>query len=263
MSFNLWHSGSNVADGYVKISNAIARADADIVACQEANGQVVMENIVMHLRKMPGYENVHQTFGIISKFPIVDTYPCGAVKVEYIEGFYLHVFNSHLSPYPYGPYEIRDGKMPDESTRLEEIELDLKNIEDKTKDDDFPVLFLGDHNTPSHLDWVKEASVWNYGVCWKWPVSERILENGFVDLFRKKWPSVVANRGLTWTVHNYNGAREKHDRIDFIYGKENGFTIQVEEAFVFAPEMETKTSYNKELEWPSDHRAVVVKISIE
>ena len=71
------------------------------------------------------------------------------------------------------------------------------------------------------------------------------------------------NPGLTWSMHNDAGALEKHDRIDFIYGKGKGFDIYVEEAFTFAPGMDKPVKYRDSLEWPSDHRAVVVKIQIE
>nr|MBA3870052.1 endonuclease/exonuclease/phosphatase family protein [Anaerolineae bacterium] len=122
----------------------------------------------------------------------------------------------------------------------------------------YPVLFTGDFNTPSHLDWT-EAMVGKddhirYAV--KWPVSAAIVDAGFVDTYRTIYPDPTKRTGMTWTP-GYPVPRlrpnEVVDRIDMIFA---GGNIKVIDSQIVG-EKDGKDVDIGVAPWPSDHRAVV------
>ena len=111
----------------------------------------------------------------------------------------------------------------------------------------YPVIFTGDHNEPSSLDWTEATVAARNDVpeAVRWPVSEAILGLGFRDTYREVHPDPVEDPGIT---HEIAG-----DRIDYVYaagpidtldsqlvGEEGGPDVEIG----FKP-------------WTSDHRAVL------
>ena len=56
---------------------------------------------------------------VLSRYPILETYPDG-VKIELAPGYAAYVFDVHLEPYPYQPYDIRDGTITTEAQAISE-----------------------------------------------------------------------------------------------------------------------------------------------
>ncbi|MCS5670752.1 MAG: hypothetical protein NZ577_02740, partial [Vicinamibacterales bacterium] len=54
---------------------------------------------------------------VLSRFPIVETYADG-VKIELAAGRFAYVFDVHLEPYPYQPYDISDGLINTEAEAI-------------------------------------------------------------------------------------------------------------------------------------------------
>ena len=75
----------------------------------------------------------------------------------------------------------------------------------------YPVIFTGDHNEPSSLDWTEATVAARTDVpeAVPWPVSEAILGLGFHDTYREVHPDPVEDPGIT---HEIAG-----DRIDYVY----------------------------------------------
>lgn len=164
------------------------------------------------------------------------------------------------------------------SERDEQIKAYLKAV----GNDKRPLLLLGDFNEPSHLDWVDATrDLFDHnGVKIEWNCSKELIEYGFIDAFREVYPDPVRNPGFTWPAKAYGKETtswtplaDERDRIDFIYYK--GDQIRTKEAHLVGPK--ATFAYNKlttsntenesflmsDLDWPSDHRAVMCVLEVE
>lgn len=169
----------------------------------------------------------NQDTGILSRFPIVRLLTDGVV-VQVNKNLQVAVFTVHLSPYPYEPYDFRDGVIttPEQAiasaslTRLPEIEPVIDQIE-AMQAEGIPVFVTGDFNEPSHFDWnaTTAANNLHFEKIVSWPVSNAIVNSGLVDAYRLAFSNAANFPGNTWTpVRTPN---EVYDRIDIIYHSEN------------------------------------------
>ena len=255
-------------------SNVIQQVDADIVGLQE-RAVFFFGGFDSSDAAALGY-HYHQ-FGstaanlnsldtaVLSRFPIVETYADG-VKVELAPGSFAYVFDVHLEPYPYQPYDISDGMITTEaqaiaaasSARGAGMASVLSQMSAPLSSGD-PVFLVGDFNEPSHLDWTQAAA--NAGLnmgfgAVDWPTSRDAESAGLVDAFRNVRPDEVGDPGETWTPDP--GANEVHDRIDMIYFAGNDLSVT-------DAEVVGENAANADLvvsPWVSDHRGVVVDFLI-
>ena len=167
-----------------------------------------------------------------------------------------------LTAYPYGPYSARDGDnvqqiLHDESTtRAAEMEDILEQlVEQPANEPGLTTFFVGDHNTPSHLDWTPENIDQNFGFSIDWPVPVLLEGAGFIDAHREVFPNPVEHRDFTWSPGYPKDSLDLddvHDRIDYIYFRpEPGDGIRAVSPYT----MDRNP-------WPSDHRAVVASFCI-
>jgi len=223
MTFNVLFSTSNEAT-----LQALLEADADIIGLQEISTSRLME-LAQQLHynfhsfsKSAGNLNDQDT-GILSRFPFTRYSENGAV-VKVNGNLEVGIFSVHLAPYPYQPYDFRDGIIdtPAEAveaasdTRITSIESVLDEVKE-IKADGIPIFFTGDFNEPSHFDWTAETATNNmhFGKVVEWPVSKAIVQAGFIDAFRLKFASPANFPGITWTT--IEAADEVYDRIDMVY----------------------------------------------
>ena len=262
LSWNIWSADAN----YAKIKEVIQTTGADIIGFQELGG---VGSVVKSLETVTG-EDWHSHGMIISRFPIIGTSGGGAliqIKPEQI----AWIFNVHFAPYPYQPYDLRDGKLAKneavvvsaaESVRGGQADSLVTAI---TKSGAMaagvPVFVTGDFNEPSHLDWTQEAAdatARPYDLKVEYPASKKMISIGFVDAFRKVWPDEVARPGYTWTPGApppNAGATEVHDRIDFVYYWGTGVSV-IDALTVGIDKANTNTDIAI-IGYPSDHRAVL------
>jgi exonuclease III len=223
MTFNVLYSTSNEAN-----LQALLETDADIIGLQEISTSRLME-LAQQLRyhfhsfsKSDGNLNDQDT-GILSRFPFTRYTENGAV-VRVNSTLDVGIFTVHLAPYPYQPYDFRDGIITTSQqaiqaatqTRIPSIESVLEEV-DELKADGIPVFFTGDFNEPSHLDWTTQTSASNlhFGKVVEWPVSKKIMQSDFVDSYRLKFSNPANFPGITWTT--VESENEVYDRIDIIY----------------------------------------------
>ena len=64
---------------------------------------------------------------------------------------------------------------------LENLDIYNQIINNSLNNPNLPVVYVGDHNTPSLLDWGYDNINQNFGFQIDWPVSEFLLNNGFYD----------------------------------------------------------------------------------
>ena len=250
-------------------SNVIEQVDADIVGLQERSVFFFGGFDASDAASL-GY-HYHQ-FGstsanlnsldtaVLSRFPIVETYSDG-VKIEVAPDRFAYVFDVHLEPYPYQPYDIHDGLIATEAqaitaasgARGSGMASVLSQMISPLSSGD-PVFLVGDFNEPSHLDWTPDAASaglhLGFGAV-DWPTSGDAESAGLQDAFRAVRPDEVGDPGETWTPAP--GADEVHDRIDLIYFA--GDDLAVTDA-----EIVGESAANADLvvsPWVSDHRGVV------
>jgi endonuclease/exonuclease/phosphatase family metal-dependent hydrolase len=262
MTFNIWLGGTRV--DFDMVIEAIEVADADIVGIQEPGGN--LERIADEL----GWYHNH-TQQTVSRFPLVEPPEADG---DYVYAFVgpqhaVAVSNVHLTAYPYGPYELRDGATVEEvlqhehDVHMQEMASRFASLPELA-DDGIPVFLLGDFNVPSHFDWTEEtaeASDEDFRIALDWPVSVELDDLGFRDTYREIFPDPVSHPGYTWTP-GYPPPEmtddEVHDRIDFVYAA--GPSTTTDSAVVAEDHPITDIVVEP---WPSDHRAVVSTFDVE
>ncbi|HEV8607339.1 MAG TPA: endonuclease/exonuclease/phosphatase family protein [Tepidisphaeraceae bacterium] len=169
------------------------------------------------------------------------------------------VFDAHLSPYPYQPYDLRDHLITTEAQAITSANNARGSQINQVLSEAAPyisagraVFLTGDMNEPSHLDWTTAAATAGlHAIKVAWPASTSTVNAGFRDSYRQFHPNEVAFPGNTWTPAP--AANEVHDRIDFVYSSGPGVTTTnsqlLGESTVKADIVVTP--------YPSDHRAVV------
>lgn len=271
LSFNLWFGGTQVKNYHAKQIRFIANSGADIVGLQESTG-----GHAIRLAKAMGWDYWQgNDVGIISRYPMVKQYApvdgAGAVRIALDRNHEINFWNCHLGYTPYGPYDFCfDHLSPEQvlkneakSRRTPQIINIMKQMEDHLSSSSrTPVIFTGDFNAPSHLDWTNATKKLHCGTGYfPWPTSKHPVDAGLIDSFREVHPDPLAEPGITWSpiYLDNNGRDEPKDRIDFIYHK--GLKTQTSEAVVVGQPRAQPDHYNNE--WPSDHAAMKTVFKVE
>tara|TARA_B100002052_G_scaffold183137_1_gene166850 strand:- start:395 stop:1792 length:1398 start_codon:yes stop_codon:yes gene_type:complete len=270
MTFNTWYSAQYGFGGLNRVAEIIASLNIDVIGFQETNPSSIIE-IKSLLSAFEGYEELYSTpsesnISIISRFPIINTYDYNiygiGVDLSIPNSDTIKFVSSHLTAYPYGPYDLYEGVSAEDvinnelSTRyIENLDIYNQIINNPLNNPSLPVIYVGDHNAPSSLDWGNDNINQNFGFEMDWPVSEFLLNNGFHDSYREIYPDVNIDIGLTWSPgypKNTFDSWDIHDRIDMIYFK-NGHTEKLYPLASYAYDCNP---------WPSDHRAVITEFVV-
>ncbi len=223
MSFNVLFSTS-----IPSTLETVRSTNADIIGLQEADEKRIktvadsLGYFYQSFDKTAGNLSKDDT-GILSRYRITKTFDDGVI-IELPGQKEIGIFSVHLSPYPYEPYDFRDGKISTakeaqlsaSNTRLPEINPVLHTI-DSLIHKGIPVFLTGDFNEPSHLDWSENAANngRNFNKAVEWPCSKAVLDVGLEDSYRIQYPDEVNKNGITWTTRELEN--EVYDRIDFVY----------------------------------------------
>ncbi|MBN1852490.1 MAG: endonuclease/exonuclease/phosphatase family protein [Pirellulales bacterium] len=271
MTFNVW-IGEDTQTGQDKLVEIIQAGGADIIGIQEMNNTILPE-IALAL----GFY-YHQQSGwdiqILSRFPIVGQSPGNlGVEIALTPNVNVWLFNAHLAAYPYQPYDLRDGSLPQDEAAVIAAAYAARGSQVTTYLDDMnaalasgnPIFFTGDFNEPSHLDWTQAAADSTdrpFDLKVAYPTSSRIRNAGMQDSFRAVRSNEVNEPAYTWTPGapppNLD-ANEVHDRIDIIY--HTGFVIPTN-AFTIGLDSSNPNTDLGVAGYNSDHRAVVVDYEI-
>lgn len=267
MTYNIWVGGTQFQP-LPQTAKVIEASRADIVGIQEPG-----ENLPK-IAEMLKWNRSDKT-SILTRFEIVEDWAVegsrwGGAKIKLANGSVLVVYNTHLTAYPYGPYEVRDrkAKTPGEaaqveatSGRLAEVHAILKDMGKRLKPDE-RVVFVGDFNTPSHHDWTPRTNHRTFGMSVAWPVTWSVESIGFRDAYRVVHPDPLNKPGFTWSPGYPVGKVEQNDvmdRIDLVFFR--GLGIEPKAAEVVG-ETGPRTDIAVD-PWPSDHRAVVVEFVVK
>jgi len=271
MSFNIWEGGGGPGSRQFDNTLAVLRvADADVVGIQESDGHMSV------LAQAAGYSYYDQPRQIMSRYPIIERLSRarrgGGVAILVPGAGRVAVYNVHLEAYPYGPYDlVRDGTVTvygalaneykikvaedDGNGHVPDVRAVLHHLQREAADT--PVVWTGDFNVPSHLDWGEASRGFNGGFVVDWPVSRMLERHGFIDAYRAVHPDPTTRRGLTWTpIKPLDAEDEVHDRIDFVYARGNGVSV-LDCVILGEPGPFTDIVFDR---YPSDHRAVLATI---
>lgn len=265
MSFNVWGADNQTQ----KLAEVIQAGNADIVGIQELENNGLADALAAELGWFRS--RIGNRFGtqVLSRFQFIET--SGGqegIQVELSPGQNAWIFNSHLTAYPYQPYDLRDDPTLTEAqliagadqTRGAEVTSLLNDIASATSAGD-RVFLTGDYNEPSHLDWTQaaaDATARTFDKKVAYPTSTRITNAGFTDSFRAVRPDVVNDRGYTWTP--INSANEVHDRIDLVYHRGPGVTAN--QSLNIGANANNPNTDIAVGGFPSDHRATVTGFTV-
>jgi endonuclease/exonuclease/phosphatase family metal-dependent hydrolase len=267
MTYNIWVGGTSLGQPLSRTVGVIQAAQADVVGIQEqaGSGPALAAALGFH------YHNIGGSAAILSRYPIVQGESQGA-KLQLSPSQQAYVFDVHLTPYPYQPYDIRDGLLTTEAqaiaaaqaTRGTSVTSLLSGMAPALASG-APVFLTGDFNEPSHLDWTEEAATagLHFGKKVAWPASRAVRNAGLVDAFRELRPDEIAERGETWTPGSpapQIDPGEVHDRIDFVYYA--GANVVANTALVLGYDANDPNTDIGIQPYPSDHRSVVVEFDI-
>jgi endonuclease/exonuclease/phosphatase family metal-dependent hydrolase len=272
MTFNVW-SAEGTASGREKLREIIETSQADIIGLQEMTdsaGRSIATSLGLNYHQQSSSD-----IQILSRYPIVGAASGGlGVQIELEPGQNIWFFNSHLSAYPYQPYDLRDGLLSmnenavmaaSNSARGAEVTSYLSSMSDAIASQ-MPAFFVGDFNEPSHLDWTSEAAAatprsFDFKV--QYPASKRIVDAGMIDSLRSVRPDEVNDTAYTWTpgypppILDFN---EVHDRIDIIYHR--GLGVVTTDAFTIGPVDGNSNTDRGIAGYNADHRAVVADYTL-
>lgn len=248
MSFNIWGNGGTSLDHCIE---AIRQSGADVVGLQECNAETAAKigaALGFHVQGDSGRS-------IVSRYPILASLPVTGGRgatIELSPGRRIHLFNCHLTAYPYGPYDLKAGKPLDfilaqeQATRMPALTNLLAGMKPFLTTNE-PCFLTGDFNAPSHLDYVEVP----------WPNSLACDAAGLRDSYRELHPG---NRrfperfrfdepGITWTPRVSEEPEGVFDRIDFVYYSQGDGATPISSL-----ELDARNNVDP---WPSDHRAVL------
>ncbi len=267
MTFNTLYGGTKRGQPLAQTAQVILKAQADVVGLQEVgdNAEKLAELLGWHFVR-------HDWSAILTRYEIVEALTDG-VRVRLDSGHEVYVFNVHLRPYPYQPYQLlgipykdapfiqteADAIAGAEEARGQQVANLLAQIA-TLPDADVPVLVTGDFNEPSHLDWTAVAArSGRHPIKVAYPSSRAMAAAGFTDAWRALFPDEMEKPGFTWTpVSKPDDPEEHHDRIDFIYFR--GGQVDLHEVKIVGENQENADIVVSP--YPSDHRAVVASLSL-
>ncbi|TQW02389.1 exonuclease III [Cordyceps javanica] len=273
LSFNLWVGGQPVNNYHEKQIRFLAQNNIDIVGLQESGG-----GHGIRLARALGWHSWQgPDVAIISRYHIAEVLDApdrsGAVRIGLDRTVNDIIFwNCHLGYDPYGPYdfcfdhmsfdevmrrEAQSGRTPQITAILKSMKNSIENAEE------VPLIFTGDFNAPSHIDWTDATKDQHCGVGYtEWPTSKYPADAGLVDSYRVVHTDPVSEPGNTWSpIYLDNaGRKEPMDRIDFVYHKGRKLTVVDSKAVVEG--QPTPQPNHSDNEWPSDHKAVLTVYKI-
>lgn len=290
MTFNIWGGGTNDGKPVDETLAAIRKANPDIVGLQEVRresspctaggcppsgpsvGPAIARALGYFLYEQQQENAALWANAILSRYPISGTTGNDLGAIIEIDQRKVALFNIHPTDYPYQPYQLLGIPYDDApflqseqdaiaaATAARAAAVDLLMADVATVDDADAMFIVGDLNEPSHRDWTpRAAKLGRHPISVRFPTARRIEAAGFEDAYRSVFADEIAAPGFTWTpTSSADDKSDHHDRIDYVFVR--GSDIRVESAAVVG-EASPMTDLVV-VPWPSDHRAVVVTVSI-
>lgn len=272
LSWNVYQQGSQQKGGYEMIISELVRLKPDLAVLVEVRNygkkdwlaQVVAD---LKARGETYYTHWSEGAGVLSRTPFEDAViwpgPRGNVRKAktVIDGHSVVLYAGHLDASYCAYYKVYPyaGKQLTEAERAVAIAEILKSNVTSDRDNmayaflndarsEFAnganILFCGDFNETSHLDWTEETKNLrsHNGFVIPWTVSMALAGDGYTDAYRKAFPNPVTHPGITYPSAMpgidpkriaWDKNADERERIDFIHYK--GKEIALKEICVYGP----------------------------
>lgn len=259
VQWNIWHSGRHLpSKGRQRIIELLRATRADIITMQEAYG--FQEELADSLHCNMCTPHAEDNLALYSPYPLArqqssSTFCSNPVVVSWhdrsilVNDCWTHYSTNpdYTSIFPNRNQDVRVWERADSLAVLPDaVRMVEQDTEPLLRNNSMPVIFGGDFNSCSHLDWTRRAADYHqgYGPV-RFPVSMYLYEKGYRDAFREAHPDEGKR-----PEGSFAGIYGQLDfsRIDFIYylGHLKVLSSQVIQTM---PEIDDV--------WPSDHSAVV------
>lgn len=310
LQFNIWQEGTVIEDGLTGIVDNIVALDPDLVTLSEVRNYQGVDFIARLTEELAKkgktyYGKRSDDTGLLSKHEIVSHEIVSPLKDDHGSVIKIVVqagnrqialYSGHLDWLHCSSYLVRgyDGSswtklehpITDIDTLFADNRASLRDDEirafiadaEKERERGSLIIFGGDFNEPSHLDWqedTKEIRDHN-GVVINWDCSILLTENGYKDAFRVLYPNAVDYPGFTFPANTENIDIQKlawspeaddRERIDFIYYDPNEH-LTLKEIRIVGPsgsilngqrvENDSKDTFIPSTGiWPTDHKALL------
>jgi len=277
MAWNIYHGANEIENGRENAIKIIKEINPDVILMVETygSGKTIADALgyYFHLIAAEGTppDDKRINLSILSRYPFgerIDTeFPfylggreilIGDQKIRFFSNWF------HYDPWSDEPEKL--GKTVEEllsweksGKKYEMFKKVLPYLKKYAAESDaVPVIFGGDMNTVSHLDWGAETVESHNGLVVPWSVTKTLEEIGLKDTYRLMHPDPVSHPGITWDV---KGKNDEH-RIDYIFYKGSKLAVVASETY--------KAFFNKpllirdkEILYPSDHGIVVSTFEIQ
>ena len=314
LQWNIWQEGTLIPGGFDAIVTELARLRPDFVALSEVrnyNNTNFTSRLTEALKEknLTYYSFYSDDSGLLSRYPIKDSVVVFPVNKDHgsihklvseINGREFAVYTGHLDYLDCAYYNVRgyDGYTWKETSPPKSVEELLKLNNLSWRNDQIQVflnearydieagrcvIFGGDFNEPSHLDWIEAtAQLYDHrGMIVPWTLSLMMEQAGYKDGYRELYPNPLTHPGFTYPCYNADAditkltwapKADERERIDFIYYKGSG--IRVLDAKLLGTDSSVvrskpvkddfQDSIIKPLGvYPSDHKGVWMKFRVQ
>jgi len=276
MTWNIFHGANDIENGPQKAIEIIKIIDPDIILMVETygSGKLIADALGynFHLIAPEGtpLDDKNVNLSIYSKFPFgdrIDTefpFYLGGREVL-INNQKIRVFSNWFHYLPWADEPEKLGKSVEELLAWEKTETKYNMIQKilptlqkyAAETDSIPMIFAGDMNSPSHLDWDEKTKDMHNGLVVPWYATKVLEDMGLVDSYRKLNPNPLTHPGITWDTKD---SKDEH-RIDYIFYKGNQLTPLKSNSYkaFFNEPLRLK---DKRITYPSDHGFVVTEFAL-
>ncbi|WP_242204523.1 endonuclease/exonuclease/phosphatase family protein [Aestuariivivens insulae] len=271
MAWNILHGGNDIPNGSDHVIEIISQVDPDIILMVETygSGKKIADSLGYHFHLIApegtALDNKNVNLSIFSKFPFgkrIDTehpFYLGGREVV-IKDQTIRLFSNWFHYLPWDDAPETMGKTSEELLAWEQtgpkydmIQKVLPYLKEyASQTDSIPMIFGGDMNTPSHLDWKESTMAIHNNLVVPWYATKVLEDMGLIDTYRTLNPDVMSHPGITWDT---KGKKDEH-RIDYIYYK--GPKLKAVKSESYKAHLGDPLKINGvEIPYPSDHGFVV------
>ena len=276
MAWNILHGGNDIENGPENIGKIINEINPDIILMIETYGSgpyiAKFSNLNFHLvaSKETPLNDKSVNLSIYSKYAFgkrIDTkfpFYLGGIEIP-INGKTIRFFTNWFHYLPWDNEPEKMGKTVEQLLEWEQTESRHKMIQKvlpylkkfAAETDSIPMIFGGDMNSLSHLDWTKKTKKMHNNLIVPWKATKILDDLGLIDSYRKENPNPKTHPGITW---DKRGRNDSH-RIDYIFYKGKSIKSIKSKSYI-AYFNEPITLNNKEIIYPSDHGIVVTTFKL-
>ncbi|MFD1614149.1 endonuclease/exonuclease/phosphatase family protein [Gelatiniphilus marinus] len=276
MTWNILHGANDIINGKENAIAIIKEIDPDVILMVETYGSgkdiadALGYNFHLIAPKGTALNDKGTNLSIFSKYPFgnrIDTeYPfyLGGIEII-INNQKVRFFSNWFHYLPWNDAPENMGKTTNELLEwektgarydmLQNVLPYLKKYASQT--DSIPIVFGGDMNTPSHLDWGENTKTIHNNLVVPWNTTKQLEKLGLIDTYRTLNPNPLTHPGITWNTE----AKNDSHRIDYIFYK--GAKLKSVNSKSYHAYFNKPITINgKAFLYPSDHGFVVTAFKL-